>query len=308
VMQQARLLVYMVLLGKLVPFPFFIPPYVILMGYMIYAASKGMERMCVVAFLAFHLVPYATMQHQQLADIETWGSKGPNAAPMKGVYMFNGLPFALIDFSHCLYDDSSRIAHCHLPKTIGVWPGGLNLTAAGFDMTADGGDGGPGKSDMEVTMPWQVFHFFYHVVLHNRLDFHFDETLTEAQVYENVCLSPFASPSPLAHLFPHGICTTASVYPFFRVFTMVSDGGSPPTWYRNTYYQEKSLMDIYSPIKVADKQARSGGTVYPAKMQWGDGYKLEPLLVPGAGGKPKLHAANLKKMSATNPYILMRDI
>ena len=191
----------LVLLGKFMPFPFFIPPYLGVLFMMVYSA-KGNERMCVIAFLAFHFAPYPLQMSKDLLDIEKWGNTGPNEAPMKGVYMFNGLPAAVIDFSHCLWHEPSKVAYCHLPKTMGAWPGGLNLTAAGFDMTADGGDGGPGKTEMEVTMPWQVFHFFYHIVMHNRLDFHFDDELKEAQVFENVCLSPFASPSPLALLFP----------------------------------------------------------------------------------------------------------
>ena len=88
---------------------------------------------------------------------------------------------------------------------------------------------------------------------------------------------------------------------------MVSDGASPPKWFRNTYYQENGLMNIYDKIKVSDKKKRAGGTAYPAKMQWGDGYRLEPVLVPDAKGKGQLNKANLAKLIKTNPYILMRD-
>ena len=49
-----------------------------------------------------------------------------------------------------------------------------------------------------------------------------------------------------AFFFPYGLCTTASVYQLFRASTMVKDGASPPTWYRNTYFQEQSdLQHLY---------------------------------------------------------------
>jgi len=297
------------MLPKFLPFPFFIPFVLMVMGYLVYIAEKGTQRMVVVALLAFQFAPYPLTVTKEVSDIESWGNKGPNAAPMKGVYMFNGLGASTIDFSQCLWSDASNAAYCHLPKTMSSYAAaGVDLEAVGFEVTADGGSAGPPKEEMGKTMPWQVFWFFYHVAHHNRLDFYFNEEKTEAQVYENVCLAITASPSPLALLFPYGICTTATVYPVFRVFTMVRDNSEPPTWYRNTYFQEKSLMNIYGGVKISDKQKRAGGTVYPAKMVFGDGYKLEPLLTPGKGGKSVLHESALKKLlKVGGGKVVMRD-
>lgn len=138
-----------------------------------------------------------------------------------------------------------------------------------------------------------------HVALHNRLDFHFNDDETEAQVFENVCLALTATPSPLAYLFPYGICTRATVFSIFRTFTMVKEepgffGGGAPIWHRNTYFNEKGLLGMYDPMYVADKQPRAGGSIYPEKMQFGDGYKLVPLLTPEGGLNKKALAKALK--------------
>mmetsp|Transcript_16892 Transcript_16892/g.43373 ORF Transcript_16892/g.43373 Transcript_16892/m.43373 type:complete len:312 (-) Transcript_16892:195-1130(-) len=306
-----KLLAYYVLLHmapKCLPFPFFIPVYLILMGLMVCIAGKGTERNIVIGLLAFQFAPYTLTITKDLKDIESWGNKGPNEAPMKGVYLFNGLGAATIDFSQCLWAERTKSAYCHLHKVMSVYAeAGVDLEKAGFQVTADGGSTGPGKDEMKRTMPWPLFWFVYHVAHHNRLDFYFNDDLTEAQVYENVCLAITASPSPLALLFPYGICTTATVYPLFRVFTMVRDSSEPPRWYRNTYFQEKELMSIYDGVKVSDKQSRAGGTVYPAKMNFGDGYQLMPLLTPGKGGTSILHKNTLKLALNVKSKLITRD-
>lgn len=288
---------------KMIPFPFFVPIYLGLMLFMIYANS-GKTRGIVVALLAFQMAPIPLAVHKEFANIEEWANKGPNASPLKGAYLFDGLMSGVVDFSHCLWDSKSRVASCHLPKFYMDWPTGLNLTAAGFEITADVGKAGPGREDLAITMPWQLFWFFYHVAYHNRIDFHFDETLTEAQVYDNICFSLTAPPSPLAILFPHGLCTTATINNIFRRFTIVKSGD---TWYRNTYFTP-NLTTMYDPINVADKMARSGGTAFPATMQFGDGYRLLPLATPNSNGKTRLHAANIAKAMTLSPYVIARDL
>ena len=106
------------MLPKFLPFPFFIPFVLMVMGYLVYIAEKGTQRMVVVALLAFQFAPYPLTVTKEVSDIESWGNKGPNAAPMKGVYMFNGLGASTIDFSQCLWSDASNAAYCHLPKTM----------------------------------------------------------------------------------------------------------------------------------------------------------------------------------------------
>ena len=80
-----------------------------------------------------------------------------------------------------------------------------------------------------------------------------------------------------------------------------------PTWYRNTYFQTNSLLNIYKELTVADRQPRAGGTVYPAKMVFGDGYKLMPLLTPKPDGTQKLHQDTLKLMLKASDTVVMRD-
>ena len=58
---------------------------------------------------------------------------------------------------------------------------------------------------------------------------------------------------------------------------------------------------------VADKQKRAGGTAYPAKMKFGDGYRLQPLYGPDASGKVKLNAKAMSMAKKANPYVLIRD-
>ena len=58
--------------------------------------------------------------------------------------------------------------HGSLPGVMSAYPSGVNLKEAGFAVTADAGGAGPTEADLEVTMPWQVFWFFYHIVHHNR--------------------------------------------------------------------------------------------------------------------------------------------
>lgn len=286
------------LLPKFIPFPFFIPFFLGMMIYMIYKADKGAERNVIIFLVAFQFAPYMTTKQLDLNSVQEWGNTGPNAAPMKGVYLFNGLGAATIDFSHCQWHSSSKVAYCHPPagNTLTVYPTDSDLVAAGLEVTADGGDAGPSQEEMSKSMPWQLFWMFYMVGFHNRIDFHFNDELTEAQVFENICIAAFATPSPLAYVFPYGMCTTASIYPVFRTFTMVKDDRyDPPTWYRNTYINEKGLMGMYDPIKASDKQPRSGGTVYPARMVFKDGYKLEPILAPDKSGKAVLNKYNLAK-------------
>jgi hypothetical protein len=296
---------------KYVPVPIFIPLYLIALGAAIYVAQKGMQRNVVIALVAFQFAPLALMRERSLADVQSWGMKGTYGAgaPMKGVYLFDGLPLSIVDWSHCIWYEQGKTAYCHLPNVIGLWPSGVNAAAAGFIPTADLGSGGPTQEELAVTPPWPLLAMFYHVALHNRLDFYFNDALTEAQVYENVCLAATASPSPLAFFFPYGLCTTASVYQLFRASTMVKDGASPPTWYRNTYFQEQSdLQHLYDSVMVADKRRRAGGTAYPAKMKFGDGYKLIPLLTPESNGKPKLHSGNLAKALKLSDKIYIRDM
>ena len=308
----AKLLLYAFLahmVPKFVAFPFFIPFVLATMGFLIYAAAKS-TRYVVVALIAFQFVPFALTINRELSEIESWGNKGANAAPMKGVYLFNGLGAATIDFSHCLWSETTKAAYCHLPNVMALYAeAGVDLEKAGFQVTADGGSTGPTKEEMAKTLPWPMFWLFYHVVHHNRFDFYFNDDLTEAQVYENVCLALTASPSPLAYLFPYGICTTATIYPMFRMSTMVRDSREPPTWYRNTYLQKaESFFRIYDGIKVSEKQKRAGGTVYPAKMVFGDGYRLEPLLTPGKDGRAVLHEAALKKaLKVGGGKVVMRE-
>ena len=127
-------------------------------------------------------------------------------------------------------------------------------------------------------------------------------------VYENVCFPLTASPSPLAYFFPYGLCTRATVYPMFRVFTMVKGAGNPPVWVRNTYFQERSVpLNMYDAVMVSDKQKRAGGTAYPAKMKFGDGYRLQPLYGPDSSGKVKLNAKAMGMAKTANPYVLIRD-
>ena len=92
------------------------------------------------------------------------------------------------------------------------------------------------------------------------------------------------------------------------MFTFVrGDSSESPVWYRNTYFQEKPLMKTYEPVTVADKQKRAGGTVYPARMAFGDGYKLVPLLTPSKYG-PVLHKSNLARaMKPSGGKVYARD-
>jgi len=295
------------MLGKFVPFPFFLPFLLGVMIYAIYAAEKGMTRSIVIAMVAFQMAPLACATTKDLKDIETWGNKGPNLAPMKGVYMFDGLPTCTIDFSDCLWDEDTKVAYCDPVTGMTLYPSGSDLGAAGFVPTADMGEAGPKQDELKISMPWPMFYMFYHVALHNRIDFHFNDDLTEAQVYENVCLAATRTPSPLAYFFPKGICTTTTVYAYFRAFTIVKESGflgmGAPTWYRNTYFNEKGL-NMYEPIMVSDKQQRAGGTVYPAKMAFGDGYRLLPLLTPEGG----LDKGNLAKaMMVSDCVVIGRD-
>jgi len=302
---------FTVLTPKFFPFPFFIPPFLLGMILCIYFAEKGTVRYVTVALVAFQFAPYGLVKTKDLKDIESWGNQGStgNKGPLKGVYLFDGLPAATIDFSQCLWHAPSKTQYCHLPKVHSVWPDfPMDFAGAGFPPTADGGGMGPSQEEMNQRMPWPVFFMFYHVGMHNRIDFHFNEDLTEAMVYENTCLAVTASPSPLAYLFPYGICTSGSIYWFFRMFTIVKDKSDPPVWYRNTYFQEKSLLNLHEPIKVSDKQARSGGTVYPAKMVYGDGYRIVPLLTPDAKGKSVLHKGNLARALKLGSKVLMRDM
>lgn len=184
---------------KYVPVPIFIPLYLIALGAAIYVAQKGMQRNAVIALVAFQFAPLALMRERSLADVQSWGMKGTYGAgaPMKGVYLFDGLPLSIVDWSHCIWYEQGKTAYCHLPNVIGLWPSGVNAAAAGFIPTADLGSGGPTQEELSVTPPWPLFAMFYHVALHSRLDFYFNDALTEAQVYENVCLAATASPSPL---------------------------------------------------------------------------------------------------------------
>jgi hypothetical protein len=95
----------------------------------------------------------------------------------------------------------------------------------------------------------------------------------------------------------------------FRMSTMVRDSREPPTWYRNTYSQRaESIFRIYDGIQVSEKQKRAGGTVYPAKMAFGDGYRLEPLLTPGKDGRAVLHEVALKKaLKVGGGKVVMRE-
>ena len=112
-------------------------------------------------------------------------------------------------------------------------------------------------------------------------------------VYENVCLALTASPSPLAVLFPYGLCTTASIHTYSRAFTLVKDGATPPRWCSNHYpHPTPKLVDkivnLHEPVRVKNKQKRAGGTAYPARMRPGDGYRLVPLLTPNKDGSQTL--------------------
>lgn len=193
------------ILPKFIPFPFFLPLWVFMMAICVRLAEKGAERHVVLTLIALQFAPYFLAAEKDLNDVESWGNLGPNLAPFKGVYLFDGLPAATMDWSHCLWNDGSKVAYCHLPRVHSVWPSGLDMAQAGFEPTAD-------PSAEALTMPWWLFTLFYHVTIRNRLDFHFNNALTEAMVYENICFAATASPSPLAMLFPYGLCTPASVY------------------------------------------------------------------------------------------------
>lgn len=146
------------LLPKFIPFPFFIPFFVGMMLYMIYKADKGAERNIIIFLVAFQFAPYMTTKQLDLNKVQEWGNTGPNEAPIKGLYMFNGLGAATFDFSHCQWHSSSKVAYCHPPAgtTMTVYPTDSDLVKAGLEVTADGGDAGPSKEEMSKSMPWQL--------------------------------------------------------------------------------------------------------------------------------------------------------
>ena len=90
---------------------------------------------------------------------------------------------------------------------------------------------------------------------------------------------------------------------------MVSDGANPPTWYRNTYAQTSLLpFRVYERVLVNEQRRRAGGTAYPASMQFGDGYKLLPLLTPNRDGSQRLHKRNLARAMKLSSKVIMRDL
>ena len=65
---------------------------------------------------------------------------------------------------------------------------------------------------------------------------------------------------------------------------------------KRVYFEEKGLLHQREPVLVKHKKKRVGGTAYPAKMRFGDGYRLLPLLTPKKDGTPKLHKASQEEV------------
>ena len=121
---------------KFIPFPFCVPFYLLGLLYLIYAAERGTARTVVALLVAFQFAPLALVTERRLSEVASWGMQGPNAgrSPLQGVYLFEGLSAATVDFSHCLWSASSRTAYCHLPMFHSA------SAEAGFvDNTADAG-------------------------------------------------------------------------------------------------------------------------------------------------------------------------
>jgi len=215
---------------KFIPFPFCVPFYLLGLLYLIYAAERGTARTVVALLVAFQFAPLALVTERRLSEVASWGMQGPNAgrSPLQGVYLFEGLSAATVDFSHCLWSASSRTAYCHLPMfhSVSAEAGFVDNTAdAGVDAhrhaqlgrapafahrhaqllhacrafllspllspigaaalllshtrpsvpVVDVAEAGFSREELRAAMPRPLFYMFYHVIMHNRIDFVFNE-------------------------------------------------------------------------------------------------------------------------------------
>lgn len=215
---------------KFIPFPFCVPFYLLGLLYLIYAAERGTARTVVALLVAFQFAPLALVTERRLSEVASWGMQGPNAggSPLQGVYLFEGLSAATVDFSHCLWSASSRTAYCHLPMfhSVSAEAGFVDNTAdAGVDAhrhaqlgrapafahrhaqllhacrafllspllspigaaalllshtrpsvpVVDVAEAGFSREELRAAMPRPLFYMFHHVIMHNRIDFVFNE-------------------------------------------------------------------------------------------------------------------------------------
>lgn len=227
-----------------------------------------------VALLAFFAYPVVRLKTEavDLDDIERWGLKGPAAAdpttPFLGVYLVRGLnPIVLFDTSYGIksWDPESRVLDLHLHA-----PG---MTIAPKNHSDESGSNTATSLSNEAGD--KIFTAY--TLGSNSARYYFDADLRTADLKMRSCYD--------LGVFGRSWCNPLSLPALFTLFVRFEQTQKGNAWARNNYYPRANTT-------------RAGGTRFPAKMQMGsskigDGYMLLPVMTLAAGGRVKVHRANL---------------